>query len=402
VKLRAPLPVVSASTEAAARPRSAPAIALDAEADRARAGALTRYWYVACLSSELEPGRPIGRTLFGTPIVLFRDERGAPAALFDRCLHRNAALSAGVVVGGRLACAYHGWTYDAAGRCVEIPSLGPAQQGAAADRADARDTIVSCPADAGAVERWPALEQDGLVFVHPGGDATSARRPAFRTPHWGEPGWSVYYMVTHFSNGVTNLVENFMDVPHTAFVHQGWFRNRGDRRIATTVRSIDESVLVTYEEGDRLTGVGRLFNPGGAPSEHTDKFYAPHVTRVDYRFGDTISYVITSQVTPVGPMESMVYTAISYRFPFGAAGALAARAARPLMRWYTTRVIEQDVAIMDVQRRGLSHAPGGGTFIGTDADEIHVAIERWRRWLLEGAHDADRPATSERHIEMFV
>jgi phenylpropionate dioxygenase-like ring-hydroxylating dioxygenase large terminal subunit len=399
---RAPLPVVLDGGAAQGRDRPKAALALEAEADRARAGALTRYWYVACLSDELPRDRPLARTVFGVPLVLFRAAGGAPAALFDRCLHRNAALSAGVVIGGRLACAYHGWTYDGAGRCVEIPSLGPSQRGAAAARAAGPDPIVACPADAGAVEHWPTLEQDGLVFVHPGGGAASARRPAFRTPHWGEPGWSVYYMVTRFPNGVTNLVENFMDVPHTAFVHEGWFRNRGGRRVPTSVRSVDESVLVTYEEGDRLTGVGRLFNPSGAPSEHTDKFYAPHVTRVDYRFGDAISYVITSQVTPVAPLDSLVYTAISYKLPFGAAGALAARAVRPLMRWYTTRVIRQDVDIMEVQRRGLSHAPGGGAFIGTDADEIHVAIESWRRWLLAGAPDADRPPASERRIEMFV
>ena len=344
------------------------------------------------------------------PLALFRDAAGAPVALFDRCLHRNAALSAGRVIEGKLACAYHGWVYDGGGRCVEIPSLGPTQQGQGADEGPSPSSmpsimpsIIECPADAGAVERWPTCEQDGLIFVYPGGaDPVSARRPAFRTPHHGEAPWTVYYMVTRFPNGVTNLVENFMDVPHTAFVHRGWFRNRDNRRIPTVVRSLDESVLVTYEEGDRVSGAGRLFNVTGAPAEHTDKFYAPHVTRVDYRFGDAASFVITSQVTPIGPLDSMVYTAISYRFPFGVAGRLAARALVPLMRWYTTRVIRQDVDIMAVQGKGLAHAPGGGHFIGTEADRIHEAIERWRRWLLRGAPDADRPPDAERRITFFV
>jgi len=72
------------------------------------------------------------------------------------------------------------------------------------------------------------------------------------------------------------------------------------------------------------------------------------------------------------------------------------------MRWYTTRVIRQDVDIMAIQARGLSHAPGGGRFVGTDADEIHVAIEAWRRWLLRGAGAGDRPAAGERRITFHV
>jgi vanillate O-demethylase monooxygenase subunit len=41
----------------------------------------------------------------------------------DVCRHLGSALSIGEVVDGRfLRCAYHGWTYDATGRCVEIPA----------------------------------------------------------------------------------------------------------------------------------------------------------------------------------------------------------------------------------------------------------------------------------------
>ena len=46
---------------------------------------------------------------------------------------------------------------------------------------------------------------------------------------------------------VTNLVENFMDVPHTVFVHAGWFRKRGSTRVPTSVERTRDSVLVTYD-----------------------------------------------------------------------------------------------------------------------------------------------------------
>ncbi|HEX8823532.1 MAG TPA: Rieske 2Fe-2S domain-containing protein, partial [Archangium sp.] len=83
---------------------------------------LPQSWFILCASREL--GRkPLARTLQGTPLVLFRNEAGRPAALMDRCPHRNVPLSMGKVVGGQLQCGYHGWRFDAAGQCRAIPGL---------------------------------------------------------------------------------------------------------------------------------------------------------------------------------------------------------------------------------------------------------------------------------------
>ncbi len=384
-----------------ADPSTRSPIDFEAEADLERCGALRNYWYVAALSTELLPGRPLARTVLGTPLVLFRDRAGAPAALFDRCLHRNARLSAGDVFDGKLGCPYHGWTYDREGACVEIPSLGPEQCGSVLDGdGHARAGLKLRPCDVGRVKSFPTLELDGLVFVHLGG-AVAPRRPAFRTPKWGEHGWTVYYMVTRFPNGVTNLVENFMDVPHTAFVHRGWFRKSTRRKVPARVQRVDESVLVTYEQGsDELSGLGRLFNPGGHPMVHTDRFYAPNVTRVDYAWGPS-GFVITSQCTPISAFDSLVYTAISYRLPRDLPGALVAKAMRPVVRWYTQQVIRQDVEIMQVQAEGLTRAPGAGEFQSSEADLLHADIEAVRRWLREGAI-GEPPSDEDRTIAFWL
>lgn len=378
-------------------------IELEAEADLARCGALKDYWYVACLASELRAGKPLARTLFGTPLVLFRDARGHPAALFDRCLHRNARLSAGDVFDGKLGCPYHGWVYDAAGSCVEIPSLGPSQSGALLDAAGHAEAGLKLrPCDVGRVRRFATREQDGLVFVFMGEDEAKARRPPFRVPKWGEPGWTTYFMVTRFPNGVTNLVENFMDVPHTVFVHKGWFRNRRTKQVPARVERKGGEVLVTYEQQqDELTGAGFLMNPTGQAMVHTDHFIAPNVTRVDYLWGSRSGYVINSQVTPVGPLESWVYTAIAYRLPWDVPGNLVARGLRRFMKWYTTQVIGQDVDIMRVQREGLTHAPGGLEFASTEADLLHADIEAVRAWLRDGGQ-GDGPPDASRRISFWI
>src|SRR5690349_4704699 len=81
---------------------------------------LPHSWFILCSSSELG-GKPLARTLQGTPLVLFRGEGGKPGALMDRCPHRNVPLSLGRVTNGQLECGYHGWRFDTGGQCRLIP-----------------------------------------------------------------------------------------------------------------------------------------------------------------------------------------------------------------------------------------------------------------------------------------
>src|SRR5690242_16574149 len=79
-------------------------------------------WFVGCRSRALHD-RPLSVTLQGIPLAVFRTGDGRPAALEDRCPHRNAPLTAGRVRSGQLECAYHGWRYDGGGACVAVPGL---------------------------------------------------------------------------------------------------------------------------------------------------------------------------------------------------------------------------------------------------------------------------------------
>jgi nitrite reductase/ring-hydroxylating ferredoxin subunit len=79
-------------------------------------------WYSVALSEGLEPATSAGTRLFGKEIVIWRDASGVAHAWEDRCPHRGMRLSFGFVRGDRIACLYHGWQYDAAGRCRYIPA----------------------------------------------------------------------------------------------------------------------------------------------------------------------------------------------------------------------------------------------------------------------------------------
>jgi phenylpropionate dioxygenase-like ring-hydroxylating dioxygenase large terminal subunit len=79
-------------------------------------------WYLAALSSEVGKGRALSRKLLGRRIALYRGADGRVRALDARCAHLGADLGQGQVIGDRLRCAFHHWTYDGSGRCVAVPS----------------------------------------------------------------------------------------------------------------------------------------------------------------------------------------------------------------------------------------------------------------------------------------
>lgn len=339
---------------------------VDAHASlRERDGKLKNNWYIVCLSRELKGGaKPLGRMLYDTPLVIYRKKDGTPICLHDRCLHRHAQLSEGDVFDDLLGCPYHGWVYNEHGEVVEVPSSGCQNK---------------CSQVEGLrIRTFPCHEQDDCIWVWMGEEEPDVEVPPYRFPYYKAPGWHSYYMITDFDNEVTSLVENFMDVPHTVFVHAGWFRKTTEKVVPIDVDVTDREVLVTYkQENDTIGFTGRILNPRGAPMFHTDRFIMPNITRVDYRFGED-GFIISSQCSPISTLKTRVYTEITYRL-----GPLSLPL-KPFFRYYTRKVINQDVDIMANQGRNLAIDPVTN-FHNTDADILHEAIEDLRKFGAKGA-----------------
>jgi phenylpropionate dioxygenase-like ring-hydroxylating dioxygenase large terminal subunit len=337
---------------------------------------LREHWYIACEARRLRR-RPLARTLLGEPLVLFRAAGGRPAALLDRCAHRNLALSRGRVRDACLECAYHGWRYAADGRCAAIPSLPePAE----------------VPGRIG-VASYPAVESDGYVWVYVGERAATAAPPRF--PHKGEPGFCTFTMANRFRASAFACLENFLDCPHTAFVHRGLFRSAASKRVRARVGTSPAGVTVEFdEEPEKDSVVSRLLFPKGRRLAHTDRFLLPTTSRVDYRFGDDRHFIITSQCTPVSDHETDVYTVVTFRF--GRIAPLVRLVFEPLSR----RIIRQDLDVLAAQTRNLERF-SGARFTSVASDLIGPHILRLWREAVDGRPE-ERSGRPEQESEVVL
>ncbi len=79
-------------------------------------------WIGVGLDQQIRHGTSNPVVIDGTSLVLWRGATGPAQVWEDRCPHRGTRLSCGFVRGDVLRCIYHGWGYDADGRCVKIPA----------------------------------------------------------------------------------------------------------------------------------------------------------------------------------------------------------------------------------------------------------------------------------------
>ena len=86
-----------------------------------------QYWLPALLSRELPAPdcAPVRVKLLGEDLVAFRDSNGLVGIVEPRCPHRGANLFFGRNEECGLRCAYHGWKFDVAGQCVDVPTVTP-------------------------------------------------------------------------------------------------------------------------------------------------------------------------------------------------------------------------------------------------------------------------------------
>ncbi|MBM4443447.1 MAG: Rieske 2Fe-2S domain-containing protein [Candidatus Rokubacteria bacterium] len=162
-----------------------------------------RFWQPAVLSREVgaPDGPPVRVRIMGEDYVAFRATDGRVGLVEPRCAHRGADLYFGRNEECGLRCAYHGWKYDAGGRCVDLPNAKP---GAGLRE---RITIRACP----------TREYGEIVWAWLGPGDPPGEPPALeigRVP----PAHRFVTKKLQYSNWAQSL-EGGIDTAHFSFLH---------------------------------------------------------------------------------------------------------------------------------------------------------------------------------------
>lgn len=339
---------------------------------------LSNAWYVLATSAELT-NKPLARTLYGMPLVLFRDVALRPAALLDRCAHRNAPLSLGRCEAGTVECAYHGWRFDAAGRAARIPSLiGPHPE---------RSLVPS----------FATREQAGLVWVYATPNIAPTHEP-FELADLG-PGYATVTRMVEASGTLHATVENALDVPHTGFLHRGLFRGAGKtNRIRAVVTRAGDRVQTEYIGEPRPEGLlGRLLSPSGGVVTHYDRFILPCVAEVEYRIGAENHILVSAMATPVEDTLTRLFAVIRFRT------RLPAWLVKQVLEPIALRIFAQDARMLERQTAAAARF-GGEHYMSTELDLMGPQIWRLLRQAELGKTRPgnDEPDSWRREVELEV
>lgn len=332
-------------------------------------------WFVACRSAQLST-KPLAFTIQNRPLVFFRGADGAPTAFTDRCPHRNVPLSMGRVVNGELECKYHGWTFDSKGTCTAVPGL-----------VNGEVSLKSRCA-----ETFACLEQQGFVWVYSTPNAVPSTKP-FVFPHIDERPYSSVVREYRVDASLHAIVENTLDVPHTAYLHGGLFRTAKKSNVIDVVirrhPTFAEAEFIGEPAPKGL--VGRLLAPGGGVTEHTDRFLLPSIAQVEYRLGAKSHLVTTSAMTPVTADETRVFAVVTFTLP------LPAFIVKPFVAPVAARIFAQDAALLRRQTEQLKRF-GGARYTSTELDVLGSQVTRLLKQA--AAKEAPPEGITEHRIQM--
>ena len=162
-------------------------------------------WYGIAFAEDLKAGEIKPLHYFGREMVLFRTESGEAHVIDAFCRHLGAHLGYGKVKGDAVSCPFHGWRWNGAGQCIEIPyakRIPPLMQ------------------ETGALHSYPTIERNRLIYVW--------YHPQNAAPIWDvalckeatDPAWSDFKKFSWIvKSHIQEQAENGVDSAHFHFVH---------------------------------------------------------------------------------------------------------------------------------------------------------------------------------------
>lgn len=113
---------------------------------------MRRYWQPIGAAVELQSKWTRKVRLLGEDLVLFRDRLGGLGLIAEQCPHRRASFLHGIPTERGIRCPYHGWEFNAQGKCLNQPNEP--------DNCAFRDKVTT--------DAYPVEELGGLLFAYLG------------------------------------------------------------------------------------------------------------------------------------------------------------------------------------------------------------------------------------------
>ena len=307
---------------------------------------LLNEWHVVARSEEIAAGKPFAARLLDEDVVVWRI--GDEIMVWqDLCIHRGTKLSLGKVENDTLTCPYHGWVYNAEGKCVKIPAH-PEQ----------------IPPIRARVKPYRAIERYGWVWVSLG-DPTH-EIPVYK--EWDDPTYrKIYAGPYRFKAAAPRVLENFLDVAHFPFVHEGYLGDPYHTEISDYEAVVDENGITSdnirvWQPNPDGTGVGKEV-------AYTYRVLRPLIAYFAKKADQVFS--IYFAVTPISEFETAGWMWMSMNYGYDIP--------EEQLREFQDVVSSQDIPIVESQRPER---------LPLDLQtELHLRSDRtaiaYRRWLKE-------------------
>jgi phthalate 4,5-dioxygenase len=166
---------------------------------------MRRYWIPILHADELPENDcpPVRVKLLCERLLAWRDTSGRYALTDEFCAHRGVSLWFGRNEDNGLRCPYHGWKYDHAGQCVEVPSEPEASGFCRRIR----------------LQSYPLLERGGILWAYMGPADFRPPPPAFE---WAQvPAGHRYHSKRWQECNYLQAMEGAIDSSHVSFLHSG-------------------------------------------------------------------------------------------------------------------------------------------------------------------------------------
>ena len=322
---------------------------------------LRKTWQPVALSRDLRPNDVRPYRLLGEEIVIARFNDGLLAAQ-NSCPHKGMKLDKGCVRDTELRCAYHGWKFDRAGNCTNIPSLIQPLP----DKQEQARLIT-----------YAVRERYGMIWVRLDRDEYS---PLPDVPEFEDPRWT--YTVADpmvFQAGFRREIENYLDMTHFAFAHS--------TSLGVAADAVVPPMKITeYDDGFQMDApfpslASPEVQPGKLqqPHQRRQRCYLPNFTTIRQSFFDGDERVLVHIPSPNDRERCTVFWALAISPGF--------RGPAPADQMtFAVRVLDEDRTMCENQvprEVPINPSRGGWGVLVTPGDTLANTFQRtFRKYLL--------------------